>query len=170
MNKAHRPFRDGLRDLVPRLRRFGRALTGNEADGDDLLQDALEKALRSEGQFAPGTRLDSWVFRIMHTTFIDQRRRAARRPTEALDTAGDPAGEDGRATMAARLDLDRTQRAMAALSGEERATLTLVAIDGLSYREAAEAMDVPIGTVMSRLARARSRLAALLAATPEDTP
>lgn len=147
--------------LAPRLRRFAWALTGSREEGDDLVQAALLKALVSLAQFERGTRLDAWVFRILRTTWIDRGRARNRRPTlhdpEAVEALSD-GGSAARGTEA-RIDLARARAAMAALPEEQREVLALVAIEGLSYREAAEAVGAPVGTVMSRLARARARLA-----------
>ncbi len=157
-------FRDQLRALIPRLRRFGQALTGSKDDGDDLLQDAVEKALSRQDQFASGTRLDSWIYRIMQTTWIDTKRTEGRRLriVEPLSESLSVAGEDGRRSFDAKVNLARAREMMARLHHDERAVLALVAIEGLSYREAASVLDIPIGTVMSRLARARTRLVALM--------
>lgn len=162
-------FRDHLRALIPRLRRFGHALTGSWDDGDDLLHDALEKALLRQEQFVPGTRLDSWVYRIMQTTWIDKKRAEGRRLriVEPLTDTLSVKGEDGRTAFDARVDLAHVRDMMARLHHDEKAVLALVAIEGLSYREAAEVLDIPIGTVMSRLARARANLVALLEAPPK---
>lgn len=146
--------------LVPRLRRFARALAGNSDMGDDLVQTACLKALSRLDRFTPGTRLDSWMFRIVQTSHIDTVRSSWRRSTvsdpELLERQSD-AGLGARQAED-RLTLERLRNGVAALPEDQRAVLALVAIDGLSYRDAAEALDVPIGTVMSRLARARAKL------------
>lgn len=150
-----------LAALAPRLRRFAWALTGSRDEGDDLAQAALVKALGALGQFQPGTRLDAWTFRIVRTVWIDWARARGRRPTihdpEAMDALSD--GGAGARRAEARLDLARVRDAMAALPPDQREVLALVALEGLSYREAAEAIGAPVGTVMSRLSRARARLA-----------
>jgi RNA polymerase sigma-70 factor (ECF subfamily) len=147
--------------LTPRLRRFAWALTGSREDGDDLVQAGCVKALASLAQFTPGTRLDSWMFRILRTTWIDHARAAARRPATPDPDAIAALSDDGAAARAAeaRAELAGVRAAMARLAPEHREVLALVAIEGLSYREAGAAMEVPVGTVMSRLARARARLA-----------
>lgn len=149
----------GIAALVPRLRRFGHALCGNRERGDDLVQTACVKALARLEQFQPGTRLDRWMFRIMHTSFLDDLRSQTRRRTDggdALDALSD-GGQDARRTEQ-RLLLDKVRMAIAELPPDQRTVLVLVAIEGYSYKEAAEMVDVPVGTVMSRLARARARL------------
>ena len=146
--------------LIPRLRRFGYALTGSQDDGDDIAQIALERALSKLDQWRPGTRLDSWLFRIAHNAWIDEVRARKRRGVAVdLEDAPHLEGEDGRVFTAARLDLAQVRAVIATLPEEQRAVLALVAIEGLSYQEAADSLDVPIGTVMSRLARARMALA-----------
>lgn len=146
--------------LIPRLRRFGYALTGSQDDGDDITQIALERALNKLDQWRPGTRLDSWVFRIAHNAWIDEVRARKRRGVSVeLDDANEITGEDGRAFTAARMDLAQVRAVIATLPEDQRAVLALVAIEGLSYQEAAEALQTPIGTVMSRLARARMAVA-----------
>lgn len=153
--------KDEIEALVPRLRRFAWVLTGSRDDGDDLVQAGCVKALTSLAQFTPGTRLDAWMFRILRTTWIDRARAARRRPTAYDPDAVEALSDGGAAARAAeaRADLGRVRAAMARLAPEHREVLAAVAIEGLSYREAAEALDVPVGTVMSRLARARARLA-----------
>ena len=153
-------FRDDLAALIPRLRRFAHALAGSREEGDELVQTACVKALDRAEQFTPGTRLDSWMFRILHTGFLDETRRRTRRATDTDADAVDRASDGGRAAGNAehRLHLARVREAMAALPEDQRAVLALVAIEGYSYRETAETLGVPIGTVMSRLARGRARL------------
>ncbi len=147
--------------LLPRMRRFARGLAGSSEDGDDLLQQACVKALARLHQFERGTRLDRWVFQIVKTTHIDRLRQSQRRRTLSL---GDPAARvpfDARIEeqTAARQELAYVRDAVVALPEEQREVLMLVVADGLSYRDAAEIIGVPEGTVMSRLARARRKLA-----------
>lgn len=152
-------FRRDLVTLVPRLRRFALSLAGNRQDADDLVQAACEKALKNAAQFVPGTRMDSWMYRIVQTLWLDDRRRRAVRGTAVEpETAG--LSDEGRAASLPedRLMLARVRAAMAELPEAQRAVLALVAIEGLSYREAAETLEVPVGTVMSRLSRAREAL------------
>ena len=153
-------FRVQLTALLPRLRRFGHVLTGNADDADDVVQAALEKALKREKQFQPGTRLDSWMFRIMQTTWIDITRSQKVRSSRAgtMEEASFAVGEDGRKSFTARIQLSETRRAMAAMPDEYSSALALVAIEGFTYKEAAAMLDVPIGTIMSRVSRARLAL------------
>jgi RNA polymerase sigma-70 factor (ECF subfamily) len=152
-------FRNSVVALLPRLRRFCRAIAG-DGSGDDLLQATVERALARQHQWQPGTGLDSWMFRIAQNLRIDLARHGRVRGTEIdIDEAVALQGDDGRSIVESRSDLSAAERAMAALPEDQRAVLALVVIDGRSYREAAETLDIPIGTVMSRLARARHAVA-----------
>ena len=164
MSEGDNRFRVELRALIPRLRRFGHSLTGSPDDGDDLVQEALEKALSREVQFQVGSRLDSWMYKIMQNAWIDQKRSAARRRQIIQPMSEDvvAVGEDGRDTFDSRINLRQVREAMMHLHPDERSVLALVSIEGQSYREAAETLGIPIGTVMSRLSRARVRLLQLL--------
>jgi RNA polymerase sigma-70 factor, ECF subfamily len=154
-------FRGELVGLLPRLRRFGRALTRHREDADDLVQIALERALNHRAQWEPGTRLDSWMFRIMKNAWIDEVR-ARRRSSEVL--VGDEEIESaGVATPDSHLDSLAIQAAMLRLSEDQRLAVGLVLVEGMPYKEAAEVLEIPIGTLTSRLARARERLQQLLA-------
>ena len=149
--------RNGMIALLPRLRAFARSLARNPDAADDLVQATCERALRSIGGFQAGTRLDSWMFRIMRNLWIDTHRKTANAaPADTL--LGDAAGEDGRRTTEANLMLASARAAIERLTEEQRSVLVLVCVEELSYREAAEILDIPIGTVMSRLARARAAL------------
>lgn len=151
--------------LIPRLRRFAFAICGNRDEGDDLVQTACEKALSRLDQYQPGTRLDSWMFRIVQTSHIDAVRRSARRGETADSDLAEWHSDEGRAARQndQRLILAQVRDAIGQLPEEQRAVMALVAIEGYSYREAADILDVPTGTIMSRLARARARLLPLLA-------
>ena len=149
--------------LLPRLRRFAYSLTGSTDEGDDIVQSACERALNRVHQWQPGTRLDSWMFRIIQTTWIDRlRAKRVRGEDHDQDVLETLVGDDGRRLTESRLMLSRVRQAIARLPEDQRAVLVLVAVDGLSYREAADILDIPLGTVMSRLARARRRLHELL--------
>lgn len=147
--------------LLPRLRRFALSLTGNPADADDLVQDTVERALRNLHQWQDGTRLDSWMFRIAQNLRIDAARAGKVRAVARHDPdAAENVAVDGARDAEARLTFADTARALAELPDEQRAVVALVLIDGMSYREAADVLNVPIGTVTIRLARARIALAA----------
>lgn len=156
-------FQEQLIDMLPRLRRFARGLAGSAADADDLCQAAIERALKSQGQWQEGTRLDSWMYRITRNLWIDERRAGGRRGVHApideavVQIAGDGADNVEAGTL--RGDIDG---AMACLPGEQREVVILVLVEGYAYREAAEILEVPIGTVTSRLARGRETLMHLL--------
>jgi RNA polymerase sigma-70 factor, ECF subfamily len=151
-------FGDQLIAVLPRLRRFARGLSGSITDADDLVQAACERALARQHQFQEGTRFDSWMFRIVQTIWIDQvRSRDVRK--EDGDIAEDRLGSDEPVRrVEARLALDEVRRALDRLPSDQRAALLLVTVEGLSYKEAAEVVQVPVGTIMSRLARARIAL------------
>lgn len=162
-------IKDQIVELLPRLRAFARSLAPSWDQADDLVQVTVEKALRNLSGFTPGTRLDSWLFRIMRNAWIDQHRAA--RPTVAIDDAEASSplmGEDGRRVTQARLDLAQVRAAMDRLPPEQRAVLMLICVEGARYREAAEALEIPLGTVMSRLARARGTLAAEMGLDTDD--
>ena len=155
--------RRDLAALLPRLRRFGRSLTRNADAADDLVQTALERALRNLDAWTPGTRLDAWMFRIMKNAWIDEvRSRAVRARVHAPAEEGERVGADGARAMELRLEAQRVRAAMEDLPEEQRLAVSLVLIEGLSYREAAELLDVPMGTLTSRLARGRAALEAVL--------
>lgn len=164
MQRASEAFRAALVEAAPRVRRFAYALSGSAADADDLLQATLERALRKSHLFEVGTKLESWLFRLCRNIWIDEvRARRTRGVTVDIDAETGPA-HDGERDMTAAVMLGEIRTAMHRLSEEHRAVLALVGIEGLTYREAAAVLDVPIGTVMSRLARARAQLVATLEA------
>ena len=158
-------FRNDLIELLPRLRRFALALSGTSQDADDLVQSAIERALRHQGSWKDGTRLDSWMYKILQNLWIDEIR-SRRRRADPIDSAAQVVGEDGRDVTSVRIDLAAAQRAMAALPEEQRLVLTLVVLDGMSYQEAADTLDVPIGTIMSRVARGRAAVVTRLTNEP----
>ena len=145
--------------LLPRLRRFAYALTGDMDGADDLVQETCARALSRLDQWQPGTKLDSWMFRIAQNIWIDRvRAYKIRGVVVDLDAARDMAGEDGRQVVEGRLALNKLAEGVARLPPDQRVLIALICVDGLSYKEAAEVLGVPIGTVMSRLARARRAL------------
>jgi RNA polymerase sigma-70 factor (ECF subfamily) len=145
--------------LLPRLRRFAHALTGARDQGDDLVQETCVRALTHIDQWEPGTRLDSWMFRIAQNLWLDSgRAQKVRGEKVDLEAAYDIAGSDGRQVTESRMALEVVREGMQQLPPDQRVLIALVCIDGLSYKETAAIVDVPIGTVMSRLARARRTL------------
>jgi RNA polymerase sigma-70 factor, ECF subfamily len=156
-------IRDRMVAVLPRLRRFAHALTGNPEQADDLVQDACLRALSRINLWEPGTRLDSWMYRIAQNIWLDRLRASkVRGETVDLDATEGIAGSDGRVVTESELTLQAVAAAMGRLPPEQRATVALVCIEGASYKEAAEISGVPVGTVMSRLARARRTLNAIL--------
>jgi RNA polymerase sigma-70 factor (ECF subfamily) len=157
------PFEDELSALLPRLRRFAHGLSRNTADADDLTQLTIERALRSREQWQPGSRLDSWAYKIMRNLWIDAARSRSRREKfEAPPEEAETVGEDPREAIEASLDLKRIMQAMDLLPDEQREVVALILIEGFGYREAAEMLDLPIGTVSSRLVRGRTALLAMV--------
>ena len=145
--------------FLPRLRRFAHSLTRNQDQSEDLVQETCARALACLEQWRPDTRLDSWMYRIAQNLWIDQMR-AEKVKGETLDIAAidDIWGCDGREVIESRLSLLELRECIEQLPPDQRVLLRLVCMDGLSYKEAAQALDSPAGTVMSRLARARRTL------------
>ena len=167
MSPTERAFRNALVSLLPRLRRFARALCGASDVAEDVLQTALERALRSAAAFDPARRLDSWMFKIIQNVWIDNRNELARRRHVAIEEA-ELIGVDPTDFLDARSDLQTVARAFSALPAEQRAVLTLGVIEGYSYRDTADTLAIPIGTVMSRLARARAAVADAVKTSEHD--
>ena len=156
-------FDSELAAVWPRLRRFAHALARNPADADDLAQMAAEKAFKSFNQFQPGTKFDSWLFRICRTSWIDTIRSRNRRAAhEAPGELAESIGYDPSPATEAAIDLGRAQAAMQRLPEEQREVVALILIEGFGYREVAEMLDMPIGTVSSRLVRGRLALLELV--------
>ena len=145
--------------LIPRLRRYARALVGDRAAADDLVQDTLERAWAKLHLFRQGTDLRAWMFTVMHNVHVNQVRAA--RPTDALEDDMPELAQ--RAAQGDALLVRDLERALAALPAAQREVLLLVALEDLSYEEAANVLGIPIGTVMSRLARAREKMRVLMA-------
>jgi RNA polymerase sigma-70 factor (ECF subfamily) len=159
-------FRTRMVELMPRLRRFAVALTGDLDQADDLVQETCTRALSRGSQWQVGTRLDSWMYKIAQNIWLDRvRARKVRGEQVDLEAAKDISGLDGRDVMDSRLSLASVTAAMAELPEDQRVLVALVCIDGISYKDAAEITGAPIGTVMSRLARARRQLHARLEGT-----
>jgi RNA polymerase sigma-70 factor (ECF subfamily) len=151
--------------LLPRLRRFALVLCRSQPLADDLVQGACERALARADSWTPGTRFDAWMFRILHNHWIDHlRRMKAEGMTEDVTMQTQLIGDPGEGPVISRLVLTEVQRAIDNLPPEQREVLVLVCGEDLTYREAAEILNIPVGTVMSRLARARKRLVELTAA------
>jgi RNA polymerase sigma-70 factor (ECF subfamily) len=147
---------------IPRLRRYARALVGDQHAADDLVQDTLERAINKRHLWRPGSDLRAWLFAIMHNVFVNQLRSRQAHPEEALDDDALPAvaPSDG-----ARLEIRDLQSALALLPPEQREIVLLVGLEQLTYAEVSEALGIPMGTVMSRLFRGRERLRGLVTGT-----
>lgn len=147
--------------LLPRLRRFAAGLARDHADGDDLCQATVMRALDRRGLWQPGTRLDSWMMRMMRNIWIDEQRARARRgETFVAEEAGAAVGGGG--GQEAAVELNVIDRALRTLPDEQREAVLLVMVEGYSYREAAEIVGCPVGTLNSRLVRGRDALLARL--------
>jgi RNA polymerase sigma-70 factor, ECF subfamily len=166
-------FRSEMVTLLPRLRRFGCSLSGGMETADELVQAACERALQRFHQWQPGTRLDSWLFSIMHSIWCNELKSRKVRLGRGQIDADKLADAGVESHLGDRLMLSKVDRIVAQLPEEQRAVLLLVCAEGYSYKEAAESLNVPIGTVMSRLARARlavtERLHGPAAGTLRDT-
>lgn len=155
-------IRPDLISHIPRLRRYARALTREPALADDLVQDTLERALDKLDLWQPGSDLRAWLFTLMHNLFVNQVR--ASRPSDSvLDDALDVPVSGGQMEALAARDI---HAALARLPTEQREVMLLVGLEQFAYTEAAQVLGVPVGTVMSRLSRARERMRKMLAGEP----
>jgi RNA polymerase sigma-70 factor (ECF subfamily) len=146
--------------MLPRLRRFAVSLARNRDLADDLVQATCERALRGAESWQPGTRLDSWLYRIMQNVWIDDmRKRKTHGDEQPVEESYDLVGEDGARSAEARLAAAEVMKALDLLPDDQRSVVTLVCVEDLSYREVSEILGIPLGTVMSRLSRARLALA-----------
>lgn len=149
--------------FVPRLRRFCRGLARSQDEGDDLLQATVERALSRISQWQPGTALESWMFRIARNLQINAYRAASVRGVVVdIEHADEAQAGDLDAELEQRSELAAVERAMDALPLQQREVLTTVVLEGFSYAEAADILEIPIGTVMSRLARGRGAIRAFI--------
>lgn len=152
--------REGLIPLLPRLRRLARALAGQVADADDLVQIVLERALARAAQWRPDAPLDKWVFAIARNAWRDElRARGRAQHVFAPEETGEVVADGSEARRTQQMEL---AQALAMLPPDHREVVALVLVEGLSYDEAAAVLEVPVGTVTSRLARARASLQAHL--------
>ncbi len=159
-NSPSPDFRTELLALIPFLRAFARSLCGNQETADDLAQEALVKAWQSRSSFIPGTNLKAWLFTILRNQFYSDRRRSWRQAPWDQDAAERIPGAGEVQTWAAQLS--DTARALRVLSDEQREALILVGAGGFSYEDAARICNCAVGTVKSRVARARKALMAIL--------
>jgi RNA polymerase sigma-70 factor (ECF subfamily) len=153
---------------IPRLRRYARALLGGRAEADDLVQDTIERGWDKLASWRRGSDMRAWLFGIMHNLHVDQQRRPAL-ATEPLDDEL-PLAAPGGDVAGARLALRDMDSALRLLPPEQRAVLLLVALEEMRYEEVAAALDIPLGTVMSRLSRGRERLRLLMEGQPLPSP
>jgi RNA polymerase sigma factor (sigma-70 family) len=149
---------------IPALRRYARVLTGDAWAADDLVQDTLERACSKWRLWLAGTDLRAWLFTVMHNIFIDQVRQSQRRSDMVDLDAVEHTLQAPNSTQILAIDL---QRCLLRLPAEQRAVLLLVVLEEMSYAEVAKVAGVPIGTVMSRLSRARERLRELMSESKE---
>jgi RNA polymerase sigma factor (sigma-70 family) len=150
-----------VQELIPRLRRYARALTGERGAADDLVQDTLERAWSKLHLWRHGSDLRAWLFTIMHNVHVNQVRSRAASSTVPLDD--DAAEAPVRPTQSDMLEVRDIDAALRRLPLEQRQVVLLIALERMSYDETAKTLAIPIGTVMSRLARARERLRVMLA-------
>jgi RNA polymerase sigma-70 factor (ECF subfamily) len=149
--------------MLPRWWRFGLALTRSAADADDLEQSACERALSRGAQLRGETKIGAWMYTIMRNLWIDQIRMRRTHLHDGIEAAHELMGDDGVALAERNSTWAAVRRGLAALPVQQRVALTLVCVDGMSYKEAAAILDIPIGTVTSRIARGREALHAQLA-------
>jgi RNA polymerase sigma-70 factor (ECF subfamily) len=158
-----------IEPLIPALRRYARALMRERAAADDLVQDCLERAISRWHQRRHESDARAWIFAILHNLAMTRLRRAAQRPVHVALDDTDAANLSLAAPQEDGLRHRELLAALAQLPDEQRTVLLLVTVEELSYADAARVLDVPIGTVMSRLSRARERLARLMSAEPRAT-
>ncbi len=161
--KAHDAVMDGLAAVLPRLWRYGLVLSGNRDTAEELVQATCVRAIERSEQFTPGTRLDRWLISILHSIWLNEIRARKVRQGQGLVDADTALIFDGIREIEANILAAQVLRRVQDLPEVQRETVYLVYVEGMTYREAADALAVPIGTVMSRLAAARAKLADLAA-------
>jgi RNA polymerase sigma-70 factor, ECF subfamily len=168
--------RELIRDQIPALRRYARALVRDRDSADDLVQDTLVRAINAEHQWQPGTNLRAWLFTILHNVYVGDRRKLARRPS-VVPIDSEEWRLEAPSNQVPTVQLGELDRAISTLPEHQRMTLLLVGLQGMAYEEVAQIMGVPLGTVRSRLSRARHSLQELLDAAqlpqgmaPPETP
>jgi RNA polymerase sigma-70 factor (ECF subfamily) len=158
---SDKAFEAELINLIPQLRAFGRTLAGSPTHGDDLAQDTLAKALASRSSFNPGTNMKAWTFMILRNLFYSEKRRSWRSTELDPEIAENTLVACDNPTSA--IELDELRRAMLMLPDDQREALILIGAAGLSYDEVSVIAGVAIGTIKSRVSRARTRLAEIYA-------
>ncbi len=162
-------LRAALVALGPRLRRFAYGLTGSPEEADDLVQSAYERALKRSEQWQTGTRLDSWMYRIVQTIWFNRLETQKTRNRHLLTiSAGMEPAYDGDTQIESRLTLERIREFVWQIPEEQRVVLLLVAVEGLTYKEASDVLGVPVGTITSRLGRARIAIRDFTSGSSED--
>jgi len=160
MTESPEEMGERIVELLPRLRRFARSLSRNQSDADDLVQSVVERAWRNLAQLKPGASLASWMFGIMKNAWVDNLRTRQRRGEVALPE------DSGEHPAVSPVDTDTNlwavSEAMNKLPEEQRLAIALVLVEGMSYKEASEVLEIPMGTLTSRLARGRTALATAL--------
>lgn len=153
---------DELHTYINSLRRYAYVLCRNHTDADDLVQETLVKAISRADTYRSGRDLRAWLFGILHNTFVSDRRQYARRARAATFLENTSPEPDRTSDPEKHVEAEGTLRMLGRLTPDQQAALVLIAVEGLSYEEAAEALDVPVGTLMSRLARGREQLRRLV--------
>jgi RNA polymerase sigma-70 factor (ECF subfamily) len=157
---ARTDLRDDLDRYVEQLQRYAFALTGNRDRAQDLVQDCLVRALANSRRFVPGTNLRAWLFTLLHNLYVSEARSQSRRSDDlSVGDLGEEAVADGGQLV--HVEFRDMVASLRALDPDQRAVILLVGVEGLSYKEAADVLEVPIGTVMSRLSRGREALRGL---------
>jgi RNA polymerase sigma-70 factor (ECF subfamily) len=159
---------DELPDHVQSLRRYAYVLCRDHHDADDLVQESLTKAIAAAHSFQEGRDLRVWLFSILHNTFVSSKRQYAQRTRAAAFLDAMNGDQTATPEQEKRVEARHTVRMLSRLSPDQQAALSLVAVEGVSYDEAAQILDVPVGTLMSRLARGRERLRHLLNEKPPN--
>lgn len=158
-----RTWRDEMVAILPRLRRFALSLTGSMEDAEDLLHSTVERALLKSEKFQDDTDLDKWMFRICKNLWIDEwRSRKVRGPSVDPEDVKHEPSMDGESHAENTVQLQELAKVLSQLQEEYRSVLVLVVIEGYSYKEVSGMLDIPTGTVMSRLARARKKVAEMM--------
>jgi RNA polymerase sigma-70 factor, ECF subfamily len=156
--RVARDLRSELVELMPRLRRFGVALTRSFVDADDLVQMACERALSRGGQLRSDANIGAWMYTMMRNLWIDEVRARRTRRHDSIEAANDVMGDDGEALAERNNAWAAVRRALSELPVQQRIALTLICVDGMSYKETAEILEIPVGTLASRVARGRQTL------------
>ena len=169
MAGATAQFREDLIAMLSRLKRFALVLSRSHSDADDLLQATCERALVRHVQFKPGSRMDSWLFSIMHSIWKNEVRQRATHQRVHHTLSLEDRYEDGVRTVTGKISLAEVLSLLNDIEPDQAAALSLVGLDGHSYREAAKVLDIPQGTLESRIARGRIALGRMLDDTEDQT-